>query len=192
MNQANGKPSKFDHPSLLFVIEDRIKNLLGSSYYDKDIKSLDLKGGESVLDFGCGGGAASRRLLRYLGKKGHLLDVDTSIYWINVAARRLRKYPNAEVKAGDIRLMNLPEHSLDIIVIFHVIHDIVPEERQSILLKLSRLLKKDGRLFLKEPIRSPHGIPVHEIRSLLASVGTKEVTHTENKAEYRGVFVTEG
>jgi SAM-dependent methyltransferase len=77
----------FDHPSFWFVMEDRLKNLLRGAYYAKDIRSINLKGDESVLDFGCGGGAASRYAMKFLGDRGHLLGVDTSAYWINIASR---------------------------------------------------------------------------------------------------------
>jgi SAM-dependent methyltransferase len=58
----------FDHPSLRFIAEDRIKNLLGSTYYGRDIRNLALKGDERVLDLGCGGGTASRYLMKFLDK----------------------------------------------------------------------------------------------------------------------------
>ncbi len=54
----------FDHPSFWFVLEDKIKSLFGGSlYHNSDIKSLRLKGDESILDFGCGGGVTIRVLI---------------------------------------------------------------------------------------------------------------------------------
>lgn len=188
MAQPALKRTDFDHPSLIFVIEDKIKNLIGSLYYGEEIRRLKLKGDENILDFGCGGGVASLNLVRYLNQNGRLLAVDTAEYWARIAAKRLRKYSNAECRSGDIRTMNLPPMSFDIIVIFHVLHDIIQENRQIYLTALVRLLKGEGKLFLKEPVRSPHGIPVREIRSFLTKTGLSESSHFENKTDYRGVW----
>jgi ubiquinone/menaquinone biosynthesis C-methylase UbiE len=182
----------FDHPSFWFITEDKLKNLFRSAYYGKDIQSLDLKGDESVLDFGCGGGTASRYIMDFLTERGHLLGVDTSAYWINIASRRLKKYPNATFKVGDIRTMNLPEGSMNVIMTFHVLHHIEPAERLSVVQELSRLLKEDGRLYIRERIEASHGIPAAELRSLLSRVGLNEVHHALSKSEYRGLFKIEG
>jgi len=193
VSQPTVRRTDFDHPSLMFVIEDRVKSLLGCFlFYGKDIKSLGLKGDERILDFGCGGGVASRCLMRYVGKNGYVLCVDTSRYWMKVAAKRLREYPNVECRVGDIRLMNLPRGSFDVIVIFHVIHDIIPEERQPTLDVLSRLLKRQGKLFLREPVRSSHGMSIEEIHSLLVKAGLKEIVHSEDRTHYRAIFIPEG
>ena len=50
----------FEHPSALFILEDKLKGILGRPLlYNPYFKTLGLKGNESVLDFGCGGGAGS-------------------------------------------------------------------------------------------------------------------------------------
>jgi ubiquinone/menaquinone biosynthesis C-methylase UbiE len=180
----------FDHPSFWFVMEDKIKRLLGCSlFYGPDIKSLGLKGDESVLDFGCGGGPASLCLMKHLDPKGRLLGVDTSAYWIDIARERLKKYPNAKCTAGDIRTMTIPEHSKDVVVAIHVIHHIAQADRPAIIMALSRLLKKEGRLLIRERSESSHSIRPIEIRSLLSNSGMKEVTCNLSKSEYRGIFM---
>ena len=178
----------FDHPSFWFVLEDRVKNLLGGLYYGRDIRSLALKGDESVLDFGCGGGTASRYLMKFLDGRGRLLGVDTSAYWIKIASGRLKKYPNAAFRAGDIRTMGLPGESIDVIITVHVLHHIELGERDSVLQTLARLLKKGGRFLIRERIEASHGIPPAEIGALLSRVGLKEITNSTTKSEYRGLF----
>ena len=189
MNDYNFKERDFEHPSILFILEDKLKGLLGGPLlYNPYYRTFRLKGNENVLDFGCGGGAGSRCLVKLLTTDGHLTCVDTSNYWINKARKRLGRYPNVECKASDIRKLDIPHHSFDVISIFHVIHDIAPQDRQDIVNALSRLLKATGTIFIRERIKESHGMPIAEIRALFSNVGLSEVRHTENKSEYSGVF----
>jgi len=179
----------FDHPSFWFVVEDKIKSLFGGSYYARDIRNLTLKGGESVLDFGCGGGTAAKNLVRFLGPQGYLLGVDTSPYWVDIAAKRLKKYPNAQIKLGDIRTMNIPERSMDAILAVHVLHHISQAERLQLAMALPRLLKKKGRLVVRELINPEHGMVPEELKRVLLEAGLKELFSKLSGSEYRGVFI---
>jgi len=179
----------FEHPSFLFSLEDKLKGLLGGPLmYNRYFRTFGLTGNERVLDFGCGGGAGSRCLAKLLSKDGHLTCVDVSRYWIAKARKRLDKYSNVECKSGDIRKLDIPENSFDVISVFHVLHDIAPEERQSITDRLAKLLNKDGKIFIREPIKESHGMPVQEIRALLSGAGLKELEHKESKSEYTGKY----
>jgi ubiquinone/menaquinone biosynthesis C-methylase UbiE len=90
--------------------------------------------------------------------------------------------------AGDIRKLDIADNSFDVISIIHVIHDIHPEERQSIIDNLARLLDKNGKIFIREPIKESHGIPVSEILTLLKNSGLSEIHSEVAKSEYKGVF----
>jgi ubiquinone/menaquinone biosynthesis C-methylase UbiE len=189
MGNYEYKQIDFEHPSFLFVWEHKLKNLLGCPlFYNPYFKTFGLSGNERVLDFGCGGGAGSRCLAKLLNTSGHLTCVDLSNYWINKAKQSLKKYANVECLAGDIRKLDIREKSFDIISIFHVIHDISPDERQSIMDRLAKLTAVDGKLFIREPIKESHGMPVQEIRSLLLSSGLREVQFEAGKSEYKGIF----
>jgi ubiquinone/menaquinone biosynthesis C-methylase UbiE len=188
-NEHKFKQRDFDHPSFLFVLEDMLKSLLGGPLlYNRYMKSFGLKGNEKVLDFGCGGGTASQCLIKFLNKNGHLTCVDTSSFWIKKAARRLKKYPNVECKSGDIRKLDIPDSSFDVISTIHVVHDIEPAQRQDIINTLSRKLKTGGSIFIRERIEKSHGMSVEEIRTLFSSAGLKEVEHKQDKKEYMGRF----
>ncbi len=191
MSSSNNefKGIDFEHPSFLFSLEDKLKGLLGGPLmYNRYFRTFGLTGNERVLDFGCGGGAGSRCLAKLLSKDGHLTCVDVSRYWIAKARKRLDKYSNVECKSGDIRKLDIPENSFDVISVFHVLHDIAPEERQSITDRLAKLLNKDGKIFIREPIKESHGMPVQEIRALLSGAGLKELEHKESKSEYTGKY----
>ena len=180
----------FDHPSLLFVLEDVLKGYLGCYLlYNSYIKSFGLKGNETILDFGCGGGTGSMCFLKFLNGDGHLTCIDTSVYWMNKAKKRLSKYPNVECKIGDIKDLLIPDRYYDVITIMHVIHDIEPVKRQDTINVLSQKLKKDGSLFIREPIKKSHGIAVEEIRALFTNVDLREAASEEDKSEYKGKFI---
>ena len=185
MSDNNFKQYDFEHPSILFILEDKLKSLLGGLLlYNPYFKTFALRGNESVLDFGCGGGNGSQCLANLLDKGGHLTCIDVSRYWIARARKRLDKYSNVECKSGDIRKLDIPDSSFDVISIFYVIHDIAPAERQDIVKVLSQKLKVGGLFFIKEPVKKPHGMPPEEIRALLSDVGLNEIEHKETKSEY--------
>jgi ubiquinone/menaquinone biosynthesis C-methylase UbiE len=187
MSEYKFKQVDFDKPSLLFTLEDGLKNLIGEPlFYKPYFTTFGLKGDETVLDFGCGGGVGSRCLRKLLTSQGHLTCVDISSFWINKAKKRLNKYTNVECKSGDIRELEIPENTCDVISIFHVIHDIAPVERQDIINTLSHKLKANGTIFIREPIKESHGMPVEEIRTLLSGAGLTEIEYKVTKSDYMG------
>ena len=189
MSQYKYKPIDFEHPSFLFALEDKLKGLLGGPLlYNPYFKTFELSGNEKILDFGCGGGAGSCFLARLLNDSGHLTCVDVSNYWINKAKYRLERYTNVECLVGDIRKLDIPEESFDIISVIHVIHDIAPDERLSITERLAKLLNKSGKLFIREPIKESHGMPVQEILFLCKNGGLEEINSEVGKSEYKGIF----
>jgi ubiquinone/menaquinone biosynthesis C-methylase UbiE len=180
----------FEKPSKMFVFEDVLKNYLGGLIlYNKYYRTFGLTGNEKVLDFGCGGGVGSKVLTKLLGETGSLTCVDLSGYWVKKAEKRLLNYPEVKVRQGDIREMDIPDSSFDVITIYHVMHDIVPGIRQETANRLATLLKSEGRLFIREPIKLSHGMPVEEIRSLFINAGLNEFQFTVDKSCYSGVYV---
>jgi len=182
------KQPDFENPSFLFRLEDKLKILFGRSFYQSYLKSFALNGNEHVLDFGCGGGVESRLIMKQLKNSGKLTCVDLSDYWTRRAKKRLKKYPNAVCLQGDIRKLNIPENTFDVIFAIHVIHDIAPEKRQSTVNALVQKLKPGGVFFIWEPTKISHGMAVEEIRALLSHAGLKEKTHKKTKSSYKGEF----
>ena len=190
MSQANFVVPDFEHPSLLFKIEDLLKVLLGKPFlYGKYYDTFNLKGNETVLDFGCGGGTGSKCLAELLEGNGQLICLDTSTHWTEKARQRLSKYNNARVITGNIDDAGLPDSSLDIITTIHVIHDIAPSLRLNTVKSLSAKLKSGGKFYIKEPVRQSHGIPLVELRRILHIAGLKEIEHHITEKEYTGVFL---
>lgn len=189
MSEYAFKQYDFDHPSIWFRLEDSFKNMLGGSLlYGPYFKTFGLQGHEKMLDFGCGGGAGSRCLAGLLNKAGHLTCIDASWYWISKAKKRLQKFSNVECLNGDIRELNIPDSSFDVVTIIHVIHDISPKEREDVIKVLGRKIRAGGRLFIRERIAKSHGIPVGELRTLLREAGLKEIEYEQSKSQYIGKY----
>jgi ubiquinone/menaquinone biosynthesis C-methylase UbiE len=183
------KEQDFEHPSVLFVLEDMLKCLIGGFLlYNPHFRTFGLKGDETVLDFGCGGGAGSKCLAKLLNNGGNLTCTDTSKLWIAKATKRLKKYPNVRYHAGDIRESDIPDSSFDVISVINVIHDIAPADRRETIWVLSRKLKVGGMFFIMERIKESHGMAVCEIRTLLSIAGLKEIEHKETKSAFVGKY----
>lgn len=190
MNQSDNDKPSFDPPSILFRFEDLLRTLYGGPLlYNDFIRKMDLQGDEHVLDFGCGGGIEARCVVKQLSSKGHVSCLDPSEYLLNRAKRRLQKFPNVTFYNQDIRDAELPEETFDAAIILYVLHDIPKADRRTILVTLNRTLKSDGKIFIQEPTRADHGIPVPEIRELFKSAGLIEKQSDMLKAaEYWGTF----
>ena len=190
MNAYKFTQVNFDHPSPLFVFEDFLKKYIGCPLiYNPYIKSFGLRGDEKILDFGCGGGSGSRCLLNFLGSRGHLTCVDISSFWMNKAEKRLSKYQNVGFMVGDIRKLSIKDQTYDVITIMHVIHDIKPSERMDTVHALSQKLKNDGSIFIREPIKTSHGMAIEEIHRLMANAGLWEIEQEISQKEYKGRFL---
>ena len=178
----------FERPSLLFRFEDMLKGYLGFLFYNPFLSLFNLKGNENVLDFGSGGGAGTRCILDKLNPGGSVTCIDSSAYWMNRARKRLKKYRNVRFAQGDIRSLDIPDLSFDVISIIHVIHDIPPVERESIIQSLGKKLKTSGALFVCEPTRESHGMAVEEIRTHMDKADLREVRFINKKSSFIGQY----
>jgi ubiquinone/menaquinone biosynthesis C-methylase UbiE len=161
-------------------------NLLLGPLYGRYVQEMALRGDERVLDYGSGSGAAARHLAAVLRPHGHLVCVDVSARWQAVLRRTLRRYPEVELRLGDIRTLALPASSFDVVLMHWMLHDVPPWDRPTIVAELARLLRPGGRLFSREPTSARHGMPAREVRRLLAAAGLTETLATEGRAPILG------
>ena len=165
-------------------------NLFGGVYKDY-VDRLGLKGNERVLDFGSGSGNPARFIAPLLKDGGRLTCVDVSRVWMDVARKRLRRYSNVEFKLGDIAALDLPDAGYDIVFVHLVLHDIAAADRPRIVQHLARKLERNGRLFVREPLRI---IAPDEIRHVMRQSGLEEIASSITNVKtqgnmYEGVFV---
>jgi 2-polyprenyl-3-methyl-5-hydroxy-6-metoxy-1,4-benzoquinol methylase len=158
--------------------------------YQNYVKKLKLKGTEKVLEIGSGGGNLSRFLTRELFF-GKLVCLDKSKYWIKIAKKRLKSYMNIQFKKEDILRFNL-KNCFDTIIIHYVLHDI--PKKNKLVNSLSSLLKREGKIFIREPTRKNHGISKTKIEKLMLCAGLKKIFSKETNSfplrgkVYEGIF----
>jgi SAM-dependent methyltransferase len=104
--------------------------------------------GRRVLDLGCGSG---EELIPLVHRGASVIGIDISPDLIALAERRLREQGvKAEVRVGSAYDTELPNSSVDVIFCMSLIHHLdLPRVKREML----RILRPDGFIVLKEPIR---------------------------------------
>lgn len=170
------------------VVYDRLGNKLFRSYVD----NLPLNGNETLLDLGAGSGVVSKHLARrLLAGGGTLICLDISEPWLRIARKKMQDYSNVDYKFGDIFQVKLENQSLDAVFIHFMLHDIKKDQQLQTLIALNQKLKTGGKIYIKEPTKTGHGMQVQEIRSLMQQAGFKETSLTLTKsprASFEAVF----
>jgi ubiquinone/menaquinone biosynthesis C-methylase UbiE len=182
----------FENPTRRDKIEFRIEWGLSGPLIAPYLKKLGLQGGETLLEVGCGGGAVTRRLAQLL-PNGRVVGVDPSTYWVEYARERLRRLRNVALHVGDVLTADIAPGTFDAALFHYVLHDIAAADRPSTLARIEELLKPDGRLFVREPMKEKHGMKPDEIRTLAVSVGLREEQAREKRAfllgtHFQGIF----
>jgi len=124
---------------------DRLYHLETKDKLEKLIKSFKLKKGSQVLDLGCGTGILFPHILKAIGKKGRVFGVDLSEQMLLEARRKHRNENIFLICAPAENLPLLPE-SLDYVIAFASFPHF--EKKAKTIKEISRVLKKDGKLFI--------------------------------------------
>jgi ubiquinone/menaquinone biosynthesis C-methylase UbiE len=188
-------PMDFENPDFKHLLFDAFFNseLVSNivPLYKSYVQRLGLTGTETILEFGSGTGGASRHLAKILLRgNGRLICVDTSHALTKIARKRLRKYPNVEFRVGDIRELNIDDAPCDGIFIHFTLHDVEADAREGIVKSLVSRLKPTGKVYLREPLKEGHGMPVDEIRALMSDAGLEEWTSELGKSLIVGPMYT--
>jgi len=184
----------FVHPPKMFVFVDGVlAPRIFPFFYRSFASSIDLNGDENVLEFGGGSAGISEKLIGRL-EGGALTCMDISPPMLEIAKRRLRRFPQARCLLGSIEDLDLEAGSFDVIVIHNALHDLPETERSAAVTTLASLLKDGGRLHFREPTKPSHGLPAKTYRTLMNQAGLEEVTGLEYKRfpigpVFHGVFL---
>jgi SAM-dependent methyltransferase len=150
------------------------------SFYRAYAKSLELKGGEHVIDFGCGDGKLSKQIAPHL-PNGYLTCIDIDVHKIASAKKRLNAFGNVDIVHEDIRKLPKPNQTYDIVVAQMVFHDLTPQNREETIKSLSTWLDEGAVLYVREPFEC---IDVDELRQQLKKAGFKETNSTLVKVPF--------
>lgn len=158
------------------------------------VENMNLVGDEAVLELGCGTGSLSKYIAKKLDKGGYLTCADISDASQKVLKKVLKKFININYCFGDIRMMNIDQGIYDKIIFNFVLNDISSEERSAYIDYLLKLLKINGKLYIRESITSGDcGISSVEIRRLMREAHMLEENYRFDKGKaqqtiYSGIF----
>jgi predicted methyltransferase len=118
------------------------------------VQALDLKAGQSVVDFGSGAGYFALRLAPTVGPTGRVIAIDIrrqslAFLWLRSVLGRTWQLDVVLSSARDPRL---PPGPIDAILIVNTFHELT--NRTALLRQLSQPLKPAGRLVVAD--RGPH------------------------------------
>ena len=135
------------------------------------LRLTGIKPGMQVADVLAGGGYYSELLSYVVGPKGHVLLLNNTAYdqWSNGGwEKRLadNRRPNVEHRTVDLEHLDLPDHSLDALILVKVYHDLywIDTEPNSpwpkmntraVLDQLTRVLKPGGILLIEDHSAKP-------------------------------------
>jgi len=104
--------------------------------------------GKTVLEFGCGAG---ENIVPLVERGARVVGIDISPELIALTRQRLSLAGlEATVQAGSAYETGLPDASVDVIFCIALIHHLNIERVRK---EMQRILAKDGKIILKEPIR---------------------------------------
>jgi len=114
-------------------------------------RDLGIKHGQSILDFGCGAGHYAIPVAKAVGEGGmvYALDMDST------ELSRLAKEAQSEgiknirsLEASSVIAVGLEEGSIDVVLLFDVLHYMTVDDRKPLYAEIHRVLKEEGRLFV--------------------------------------------
>ncbi len=122
-----------------------------------------------VLDIASGDGV----LAELLSPHSHrYVCVDTSTRVVAAAGERLRRFPNVEVREGDMHALPFKDNSFDLVVLMHALtYSVKPAQAVA---EAARVLRKGGRLLLSSLAR-------HEHRAVVQAYGHVNLGFTEKE-----------
>lgn len=139
-------------PDTAFHIMSAIMGVMDflGNHSGRNFKTLDLKPGQTVIDYGCGPARYITDASRAVGESGRVIAVDIHPIAIKKVNAKIEKYKltNVEAVLAEGCLTPLPNETADVIYALDMFHMVPrPEEFLS---ELSRLLKQDGTVIIED------------------------------------------
>jgi ubiquinone/menaquinone biosynthesis C-methylase UbiE len=141
----------------------------------KMLKSLQLKPGQVVCDFGCGNGYHTLELARLVGPKGLVYAVDIQQEMLDMLAERAvpRGLENIKPVLATPEDPGLPPDTFDLVLMVDVYHEL--SHPPEVLALVQKSLKADGRLVLVEFREEDPDVPILPLHKMSQAQVLKEL-----------------
>ena len=131
--------------------------------------ALPLLAPGDVLDIASGDGVLAELLSPHANR---YVCIDTSARVVAAAGERLRRFPNVEVREGDMHALPFKDASFDLVVLMHALtYSTKPAQAVA---EAARVLRRGGRLLLSSLAR-------HEHRSVVEAYGHVNLGFSEKE-----------
>ena len=145
------------------------------------LKKIGIKAGQVVLDFGANVGHYSIPAAIVVGKDGLIYAVDKEQELLNkleakaiaLGLENIKTINNAE----EVKLA-LENHSVDVVLLYDILHYLKKEERKILYCELIRILKPDGLLSVYPkhvvedyPLMEFHNIHIEDVKQEIGDSG---------------------
>jgi ubiquinone/menaquinone biosynthesis C-methylase UbiE len=113
---------------------------------DRMLRLADIKEGMRILEPGCGTGRLTLILAKLVGLSGNVFALDISSKMIEVAAKRLAGFQNADVCCGALEDLSIEDETFDLAVC----HNVFPhfDDKPAAVKHIASALRTDGKFIV--------------------------------------------
>ena len=139
-------------PNLFFRLMTYMMKItdLITNYAGKNIENLNIKPGQTVIDYGCGPARYIKDASRMVGPSGKVIATDIHPLAIKNVNDKIKKYKLSNVYAtlANAYKTDIESGIADVVYALDMFHMI--EQPKELLTELARLIKKDGRIIIED------------------------------------------
>lgn len=181
------EPYTFE-PSRAEILQTTLlSGTLGRLFYRPFVRALTIRPEDRVLDY-CAGSGILTDLIARRYRPREVVFTDVSLSWLQTAQARMKKHPQARGVPITTIGGYLDGGHYDTAILHYTLHDFPAALRPSVLAQLAENLKPGGTLWIREPLRNDHGIPLCALVNLIDSAGCFSYTYRLGQSRLAGQF----
>ena len=140
----------------------------------KLLKNMDIQPTDVIADIGAGSGYHVFKMAP-MAKQGtvYAVDIQKEMLAAIESKKKAQNIPNVQIVQGSEKSVNLPEHSLDKVLMVDVYHEFAyPKE---MIESIKKALKPNGAIFLIEYRGEDKTVPIKELHKMTEAQAVKEM-----------------
>lgn len=139
-------------PNWAFKLMTIIMELMDvfGNYSNKNFKTLEIKKGQTIVDYGCGPARYIKNISEAVGQKGEVIATDIHPLAIKRVKQKINKYKlqNVEAKLSKGYNSFVDNNTADVILALDMFHMI--QNHDALLKEFSRILKPGGIVIIED------------------------------------------